>query len=134
MLRRGRVHYTSDLLLFFGSIQERYSLHMGGSTDLIGPVQGEVAEEEATAYNPLDLFSGDAARMQKASAAMLDRPARNLRMFVDGQRIPNTDIPAAVSKWQREHSVTAADAASAAIAKALHASGRSYVPLCAACM
>ena len=61
--------------------------------------------------------------MQTAIEAMLGRPARNLRLFVNGERVSNADVVAAVGAWLQMPSKAAANLASEAIAKAVHSSG-----------
>lgn len=43
-------------------------------------VQGKV--EKRSAYNPLDLFSGDLLRMQQALRDLIACPQNNFRLFI----------------------------------------------------
>ncbi|KAK9835468.1 hypothetical protein WJX74_000849 [Apatococcus lobatus] len=85
--------------------------------------KGEIEQADATHYNPLDLFSGNATRMQQAVEAMLERPARNLRVFSDGKRIANGEVQSFLSKWLQLPPLAAVRAASHLISKPLHQSG-----------
>ena len=57
----------------------RYRLHQQLKLE-----QGKI--EAASAYDPVDLFSGEAERVQKALFAILDHPQNNLTLFINGQR------------------------------------------------
>lgn len=49
-------------------------------------LQGKTAK--LSTYDPLDLFSGDPARVAAALQALLREPQNNLRLFRDGQIMP----------------------------------------------
>lgn len=49
-------------------------------------LQGKTAK--LSSYDPLDLFSGDPARVAVALQALLREPQNNLRLFRDGQIMP----------------------------------------------
>lgn len=40
-----------------------------------------------SSYDPLDLYSGDTGRMQRALLELLATPQNNLRLFVDGKAV-----------------------------------------------
>lgn len=45
-------------------------------------LQGEIGA--ISAYNPLDLFSGQTTRMQHALCCLIEERHRNMKVFVDG--------------------------------------------------
>lgn len=51
---------------------------------LLSSSQGKV--DACSAYDPVDLFSGEPGRVRSALAALLAQPQNNLQLFVDGQR------------------------------------------------
>jgi len=61
--------------------RSRYALHQ-----LLKLQQQQI--ESSSGYDPVDLFSGDAARMQAALAALCESPQNNLVAFVDGVPCP----------------------------------------------
>ena len=67
-------------------VHSRYQLHQSLKME-----QGVI--QERSMYDPLDLFSGDGVRMERAIMALLDSPQNNLRVFIGGKRIP--DVSAA---------------------------------------
>ena len=89
-------------------------------------MQGEVQEADATHYNPLDLFSGDLERMQQAVEAMLQNPARNLRVFSDGKRLVIGAVERCMSDWLQLPPHAAMSTASETISRALHQSGACF--------
>lgn len=63
----------------------RYCLHQ-----LLKTQQGEV--DAASEYDPLDLFSGEPMRVEKALLALLNHPQNNFVLFLDGERIEPKDF------------------------------------------
>jgi len=48
-------------------------------------LQGKISS--ISAYNPLDLFSGETSRLHKALVALIANPQNNLKLFVDGKPV-----------------------------------------------
>ena len=61
--------------------------------------------------------------MQQAIEALIQRPARNLRLFMDGRRVPNEDIMESMCEWMQLPKPAASQAASEVIAEAIQMTG-----------
>ena len=78
----------------------RYQLHQ-----VLKLQQGAI--DRVSAYDPLDLFSGDPERMQAALEALMDVPQNNLALFLGGDRVDpvgQTGIEAACAVLGRDTS------------------------------
>ncbi|KAK9806894.1 hypothetical protein WJX72_006624 [[Myrmecia] bisecta] len=70
----------------------RYALHQQ-----LKLAQGSISR--ASAYDPLDLFSGTPAHMTRALHALVEDPQNNLKLFCNGRPADSSQLQALVQAW-----------------------------------
>ena len=78
-----------------------------------------------SAYEPLDLFSGDPTRQAKAVHNLLETPQNNFKLFVDSKPLKREDWEHAVAEALSCPSKDVVDLLKKLVVHALQQSGRS---------